>query len=82
MDISLSSEALGLGFLDGGRAERQACLLIPILLTTLRHVNCRRPEIVPRRIQKSALDSALGSFLSNAYALGLTVPHKTVAEPH
>ena len=25
---------------------------------------------------------ALGSFLSNVYALELTVPHKTVAEPH
>jgi len=26
--------------------------------------------------------SALGSFLSSPYALGLTVPHKTVAEAH
>jgi hypothetical protein len=36
------------------------------------------PEIVPRRTQ----NSGLGSFLSNAYALELTVPHKTVAEAH
>jgi hypothetical protein len=37
-----------------------------------------RGEITPRRTQ----NDALGSFLSNAYALELTVPHKTVAEPY
>jgi len=52
--------------------------LTPILLTSLRHVNRPEAEITPRRIQ----NSALGSFLSTAYALELTVPHKTVAEPH
>ena len=34
-------------------------------------------EIVPRRTQ----NGAIGSFMSSAYALELTVPHKTVAEP-
>jgi hypothetical protein len=37
-----------------------------------------RGGITPRRTQ----NDALGSFLSNAYALELTVPHKTVAEPY
>jgi hypothetical protein len=36
-----------------------------------------RPESLRAALKKSAL----GSFLSNAYALELTVPHKTVAEP-
>jgi hypothetical protein len=44
----------------------------------LRHVNWPEGEISPRRTQ----NDALGSFLSSAYALELTVPHKTVAEPH
>jgi hypothetical protein len=44
----------------------------------LRHVNRPEGEITPRRIQ----NAALGSFLSNAYALELTVAHKTVAEPY
>jgi hypothetical protein len=33
---------------------------------------------MPRRTQ----NNAFGSFRSSLYALGLTVPHKTVAEPH
>jgi hypothetical protein len=33
---------------------------------------------MPRRIQ----NDAIGRFLSCAYALELTVLHKTVAEPH
>jgi hypothetical protein len=49
-----------------------------ILLTSLRHVNRSRAKFTPRRIQ---IDT-LGSFLSNAYALELTVSHKTVAEPY
>jgi len=52
--------------------------LFVILLTSLRHVNWPEDEISPRRIQIEPL----GSFLSSAYALELTVPHKTVAEPH
>ena len=47
-----------------------------ILLTEPGHVNRSEGEITPRRIQ----NDALGSFLSNAYALELTVAHKTVAE--
>jgi hypothetical protein len=42
----------------------------------LRHVNRPEGEFTPRRIQ----NSVLGSFLSSAYALELTVSHKTVAE--
>jgi hypothetical protein len=49
-----------------------------ILLTSLRHVNRPEGEISPRRIQ----NDVLGVFLSTVYALELTVPHKTVAEPH
>lgn len=49
-----------------------------ILLTSSKHVNRSGAEITPRRIQ----NRALGGFLSSAYALELTVPHKTVAEPH
>jgi hypothetical protein len=44
----------------------------------LRHVNWSEGKISPRRIQIEPL----GNFLSSAYALELTVPHKTVAEPH
>ena len=40
----------------------------------------QRAEIAPRRIQNERW--ALGGFLSNVYALELTVAHKTVAEPH
>jgi hypothetical protein len=74
MDISCLG-FLGLIFLtaagrDGGP------ILFPILLTSLRHVNRHCSEKLPRRTQISAL----GSFLSSPYALGLTVPHKTVAE--
>jgi hypothetical protein len=52
--------------------------LPPILLTSSGHVNRSGAEITPRRIQ----NRALGRFLSSPYALELTVPHKTVAEPH
>jgi hypothetical protein len=38
----------------------------------------RRPKSILRRTQ----NGAIGSFLSSAFALELTVPHKTVAEPH
>jgi hypothetical protein len=31
-------------------------------------------------MQRRTQNDALGSFLSSAYALELTVPHKTVAE--
>jgi hypothetical protein len=48
----------------------------PILLTSLSHVNEPGARIAPRRIQ----NGVLGRFLSSAYALGLTVSHKTVAE--
>jgi hypothetical protein len=79
MGISWGLKRSGLRvFLDGGRPGWQACLLVPILLTSLRHVNRSTPEIVARRTQ----NGAIGSFLSNADALELTVPHKTVAEPH
>ncbi len=72
MDISWGLRVLDGGRPDGGPVSR------PILLTSLRHVNRPEGEITPRRIQ----NDALGSFLSSAYALELTVPHKTVAEPH
>ena len=49
-----------------------------ILLTSLTHVNRPEPKILPRRIQ---IDPT-GGFHSSVYALELTVPHKTVAEPH
>jgi hypothetical protein len=42
----------------------------------LSHVNEPGARFAPRRIQ----NGVLGRFLSSAYALGLTVPHKTVAE--
>ena len=62
--------------MTGGRV---AGLSLPyILLTSLRHVNWPEGKISPRRIQIEPL----GNFLSSAYALELTVPHKTVAEPH
>jgi hypothetical protein len=74
MDISWGLRV----FLTAGGPDWRACLLIPILLTSFRHVNRQAAEIVPRRTQ----NGAIGSFLSSAYALELTVPHKTVAEPH
>jgi hypothetical protein len=49
-----------------------------ILLTYALCVNRPGSEITPRRTQ----NYPLGGFLSNAYALELTVAHKTVAEPH
>jgi hypothetical protein len=49
-----------------------------ILLTPLTHVNRPGPKILPRRIQ---IDPDEG-FHSSTHALELTVPHKTVAEPH
>jgi len=44
----------------------------------LRHVNRPEAEISLRRIQ----NDVLGVFVSTVYALKLTVPHKTVAEPY
>jgi hypothetical protein len=76
MDISLGL-FLGLRVLDGGRRIGTPVSHL-ILLMELRHVNRSEDEISPRRIQ----NDALGSFLSSAYALELTVPHKTVAERH
>jgi hypothetical protein len=76
MDISLGL-FLGLRVLDGGRRIGRPVSHL-ILLMELRHVNRSEDEISPRRIQ----NDALGSFLSSAYALELTVPHKTVAERH
>jgi hypothetical protein len=43
-----------------------------------RHVNWPEREITPQRIQ----NVAFGGLLSSAYALELTVAHKTVAEPY
>jgi hypothetical protein len=63
--------------LDGGRPDGWPVSDL-ILLTESGHVNRPEDEITPRRIQ----NDALGSFLSNAYALVLTVAHKTVAERH
>jgi len=50
--------------------------LADILLTSLSHVNWPEARFARRRIQ----NGVLGRFLSSSYALGLTVPHKTVAE--
>jgi len=44
----------------------------------LTHVNRADAKILPRRIQ---IDPGAG-FHSSVHALELTVPHKTVAEPH
>jgi hypothetical protein len=63
--------------LDGGRPDGWP-VSRHILLTESGHVNRPEGKIAPRRIQ----NDVLGSFLSNAYALELTVAHKTVAEPH
>jgi hypothetical protein len=63
-------------FLDGGRAGDGGPVLIPILLTSLRHVNRPRSEKLACRMQ----NDVLGRLLSGPYALRLTVPHKTVAE--
>jgi hypothetical protein len=60
----------------GGRGGVPVSRLM--LLTSLTHVNRPAPEILPRRIQ---IDPH-GGFRSSVYALELTVPHKTVAEPH
>jgi hypothetical protein len=76
MDISF--EVLGLEVVfDGGRPDGGP-VSHPILLTSLTHVNGPRARIPPRRIQ----NSALGGLPSSVHALELTVPHKTVAEPH
>jgi len=75
MDISF--DVLGLRFLDGGRPDGGPVSHL-ILLTSLIHVNRPGAKITPRRIQ----NSALGGFQSSLHALELTVPHKTVAEPH
>jgi hypothetical protein len=62
---------------DGGRPDGMPVSHL-ILLTSLTHVNRPGPKILPRRIQ---IDPDEG-FHSSVYALELTVPHKTVAEPH
>jgi hypothetical protein len=49
-----------------------------ILLTPLTHVNRPTPKFLPRRIQNDPPEG----FDSSVHALELTVPHKTVAEPH
>jgi hypothetical protein len=72
MDISW-----GLRFLDGGRPDGGPVSHL-ILLTSLIHVNRPGTKITPRRIQ----NGVSGSFQSSLHALELTVPHKTVAEPH
>jgi hypothetical protein len=80
MDISCEVLVKFLGlevFFDGGRPDGGP-VSHPILLTSLTHVNGRRARIPPRRIQ----NSALGGLPSSVHALELTVPHKTVAEPH
>jgi hypothetical protein len=68
---------LGFEALDGRRPDGGPVSGL-ILLTSLRHVNWSEGKISPRRIQIEPL----GNFLSSAYALELTVPHKTVAELH
>jgi len=85
MDISLvevraqalEHQVLGLGALDGGRPDGGP-VSQTILLTSLSHVNRSDGKITPQRTQ----NDAAGTFLSSAYALELTVAHKTVAEPH
>ena len=75
MGISWSLRFLGLGcWTAGGRPL--ACVSLYILLTALRHVN--RQSVKSRRAAFKM--TLLGGFLSNLYALELTVPHKTVAE--
>jgi len=76
MDISLLG-FIGLEVSDGGRPDGVPVSHL-ILLTSLTHVNRPRPKFLPRRIQ---IDPGEG-FHSNVDALELTVPHKTVAEPH
>jgi hypothetical protein len=68
---------LGLEGFDGGRRIGRP-VSHSILLTELRHVNRPEAEISLRRIQ----NDVLGVFVSTVYALKLTVPHKTVAEPY
>jgi hypothetical protein len=75
-DMDISFDVLGLRFLDGGRPDGGPVSYL-ILLTSLAHVNRPGAKIAMRRIQNGAPDS----FHSSAHALGLTVPHKTVAEP-
>jgi len=68
---------LGLEGFNGGRRIGRP-LSHAILLTELRHVNRPGAEISLRRTQ----NDILGVFVSAVYALKLTVPHKTVAEPY
>jgi len=77
MDISLLG-FLGLEvFFDGGRPDGVPVSHL-ILLTSLIHVNRPEAKILPRRIQNNPHEG----FHSSVHALELTVPHKTVAEPH
>jgi hypothetical protein len=76
MGISLLG-FLGLEVLDGKRPDGVPVSHL-ILLTSLTHVNRPEAKILPRRIQ---IDPGEG-FHSSVHALELTVPHKTVAEPH
>jgi len=52
--------------------------LYSILLTSFNHVNLRSPEFKRGRIQ----NGVVGTAPDTAYFAELTVPHKTVAEPH
>jgi hypothetical protein len=61
--------------LDGGRPDGWPVSHY-ILLTESGHVNRPEGKITPLRIQ----NDVLGRFLSDAFALELTVVHKTVAE--
>jgi hypothetical protein len=73
----LGLKFLGLRTQDGGRRIGRP-VSHHILLTELSHVNRPGAEISPRRTQ----NGILGVSLSTVYALELTVPHKTVAEPY
>src|SRR5438105_15272769 len=64
-DMDISYLFFGLVFLTA-RGPGGGPVLIPILLSSLRHVNRPRSEKLPRRIQIDRL----GSFLSSPDALG------------
>jgi len=63
-------------FLDGGRAGDGGPVLVPILLTSLRHVNRSAAKTCRAAFKKAEAAASLTS----PEALGLTVLHKTVAE--
>jgi hypothetical protein len=74
--FAVEGDAQGMPGINGPRLADTVRSSDRILLTSLRHVNRRAAHFLLQRIQIGAV----GGFVSNISAVGLTASHKTVAE--